>query len=143
METQKCNESKKKSEKKYSLIERKKGLVMVNLDKLFLEVIEDVKSVGFPVVNVLQMVVIDNGVKDSFGTCHKYLSPEYYEIHLSDFMLKASVSEIKNVLAHEILHTSDNTMEHNETWCHFKDLMNKNLGYNIRTKCTIYDVFKK
>ena len=116
---------------------------MVNLDKLLLEVIEDVKSVGFPVVNVLQMVVIDKEVKDSFGTCHKYLNPKYYEIHLSDFMLKANANEIKNVLAHEILHTSDDTMEHNDIWCHFKDLMNKNLGYNIKTKCTMHDVFKK
>ena len=117
---------------------------MVNLDKLLLEVLEDVKSVGFPILDRLERrVYIDKNINHRFGICYRRTYPERYEIHLSEFMLDADVMEIKNVLAHEVLHSTLPTLEHNKLWHYFKDLMNENIGYNIRVKCTIHDVFKK
>lgn len=117
---------------------------MVNLDKLLLEVIEDVKSVGFPVLDKLERkVYIDKGIYNRFGICHRRLYPEKFEIHLSEFMLEADVMEIKNILAHEVLHATSTTMTHCYAWHYFKDLMNEELGYNIKIKHPMHEIIKK
>ena len=115
----------------------------MDLNKLLNDVIEDVKSIGFPVSSNLQNeIYIDNKIYDRVGACYRYPFPERYEIHLSKDTLRANPYEIKNIIAHEVLHANILSMEHNYIWKTYQNLMNNKLGYNIQVKYSWHKILK-
>ena len=116
---------------------------MVDLNQLLNEVINDASSIGFPISNNLEKkIYIDQKTYDRVGACYRYPYPERYEIHLSAPVVKAKTKEIKNIMAHEVLHSSFLSMDHGFIWSMYKDLMNTKLKYNIRTKYSWHEILK-
>lgn len=116
---------------------------MCDLIKILNDVINDANHIGFPVPNSLERKVhIDKKTYDRVGACYRYRYPEKYEIHLSERTLMANKREIKNIIAHEVLHTNFLTMEHNIFWQTYCDLMCKKLGYDIKVKYYWHDIIK-
>ena len=108
---------------------------MINLNNILNEVINDAIKIGFPISKSLdRRIYIDKNRYDRVGACYRYPYPEKYEIHLSEDATRAKISEIKNIIAHEVLHSSFLSMDHGLVWCMYRDKMNSTLKYNITTK---------
>lgn len=108
---------------------------MIDLKQILDDVINDAKKINIPVSNHIERnVYIDKKQYNRVGACYRYWYPEKYEIHLSEDTLNAPVKEIKNIIAHEVLHTCLFAMEHNFTWAKYQHSMNIKLGYNIQAK---------
>lgn len=108
---------------------------MVNLEQMLDDVINDAISIKIPISNKIERkIYIDKNQYDRVGACYRYWLPEKYEIHLSEDTMRVPKKEIKNIIAHEVLHTCFLTMEHNFIWEKYKCLMNNQLGYNIQVK---------
>lgn len=116
---------------------------MYNIDYVLHNVINDAISVGFPVPNCLERkIYIDKKTYNRVGACYRYKFPERYEIHLSEDALRAKENEIKNIVAHEVLHTNFLTMEHNLLWKMYCDCMRDKFGYNIQIKYSWHKILK-
>jgi hypothetical protein len=61
---------------------------------------------------------------------------------MSEDTLKANEYEIKNIIAHEILHTCNAGMDHGLVWKKYSKLMNNVLGYNIKQKYSWSDLIR-
>ena len=108
---------------------------MIDLNKMLNDVINDAKSIQIPVSdNIERKIYIDKKQYDRVGACYRHWFPQKYEIHLSEDAMRAPKKEIKNIIAHEVLHTCFCAMEHNVIWNSYKHLMNRRLGYNIQVK---------
>lgn len=113
-----------------------------NINKLLNDVINDAINLGIPISQKIERkVYIDEKRYDRLGACYKYYFPPIYQIHLSQDVLKANENKIKNIIAHEVLHTI--SMEHDTRWKYYKIKMNNKLGYNIETQGSWQEIFKK
>lgn len=117
---------------------------MTNLDNMLEDVIKDAKSVGIPISDKIEpKVCIDKKRYDRVAACYKYPFPIKYEIHLSSDTLRATEMEIKNIVAHEVLHTCFLSMGHDIPWRIYQKTMNEQLGYNIQAKYSWHKIIKK
>ena len=117
---------------------------MNKLNRLLTSVINDAISVGIPVSDRIEPVIyIDEGRYDRVAACYKYPFPYRYEIHLSKDTLRTSETEIKNIIAHEVLHTCLLSMGHDIPWKIYQKRMNDQLGYNIKKKYSWHKLLKK
>lgn len=106
---------------------------MLDINKLFNNVLNDARAIGVPISNrIIPIIFIDKEMYDRVGACYKYHFPERYEIHLSEDVLRAKENDIKSIIAHEILHTC--CMEHKGKWKLYQIKMNKYLSYNIQVE---------
>ena len=116
----------------------------MNLEKMLEEVIRDAKTVCIPVSDQIDPIIyIDKKRYDRVAACYKYPFPRKYEIHLSSDTLRASETEIRNIIAHEVLHTCFLSMEHDYPWKMYQKLMNEKLGYDIKIKYSWHKIIKK
>lgn len=117
---------------------------MTNLDNLLKDVIDDAISVGFPIPDSLEhKIYLDKDRYDRVGACYRYICPERYEIHLSEATAKANINEIKNIIAHEVLHSCFLSMDHGPIWTMYRDLMNDKFRYDIKIKYSWHEILKK
>lgn len=117
---------------------------MNKLNKLLSNVINDAISIGIPISDKIDPnIYIDKNRYDRVAACYKYPFPIKYEIHLSKDTLRTSEFEIKNIIAHEILHTCFLSMDHEIPWEIYRKLMNDKLGYNIQVKYSWSTLIKK
>lgn len=117
---------------------------MVYIDKLLKDVISDANSIGVPVSDkIVPTIYIDKKRYDRVAACYKYPFPKKYEIHLSYDTLRSTETEIKNIIAHEVLHTCFLSMDHGYPWEIYKNIMNEKLGYNIKTQYSWHKIIKK
>ena len=117
---------------------------MMDLDKLLKCVINDANSIGIPVSDKIDRTIyIDPKRYDRVAACYKYPYPKKYEIHLSQDTLRANEKDIKDIIAHEVLHTCFLSMDHDFPWNIYKKSMNERLGYNIQTKYSWHNIIKK
>lgn len=116
---------------------------MDDLLNMLNNVINDAIVVGFPISNNIERkIYIDKKRYDRVGACYRYRFPERYEIHLSEATLRAKQNEIKNIIAHEVLHTNFLTSDHNFIWKMYCDLMSDKFGYNIQVKYSWHKILK-
>ena len=117
--------------------------IVGDLNYILHNVINDAISVGFPVPDCLERkIYIDKKTYDRVAACYRYRFPERYEIHLSEDTLGAKESEIKNIIAHEVLHAHFLTMQHNAIWKMYCDIMGDKYGYNIQVKYSWHKILK-
>ena len=112
-----------------------KELVLIykqnDLDRMLSEVISDALKAKIPVDETIERkVYIDAGVTNRVGFCNWCFRK--YEIHITDKLVFASEKYIKDVLAHEILHTCFLCKTHDYPWNHYAKIMNDKYGYNIK-----------
>jgi uncharacterized protein YjaZ len=118
-------------------------MIMVDLNKMLNEVINDAIRIGFPIANSLERYVyIDKQRYDRVGACYRYMFPERYEIHLSEDVVRAKITDIKNIIAHEVLHSCFLSMDHGYVWSMYKDRMNTQCKYNIQIKYSWHEILK-
>lgn len=79
-----------------------------------------------------EKVYIDIGRNDRAGFCNWCL--QKYEIHITDKMVTSTKNHIKDILAHEILHTCFLAKTHSYPWSYYANIMNETYGYNIKEK---------
>lgn len=116
---------------------------MCDLNNVLCAVIKDAINIGFPVPDCLdRSVYVDKNEYSRVGACYRYRIPDKYEIHISEQTLLARDSEIKNIIAHEVLHANFLTFEHNMFWTMYCDLMHKKFGYNIQVKYAWHKILK-
>lgn len=124
------------------------------LRALLEEVLSDFKELGIPVSErILTEIKINTRAKSRFGSCRKVwkasggvwvtrpvsiLQKPYFQIEICEAMLDADEQEIKNVLAHELLHTCYGCYNHGKRWKAYAEKINNMYGYNI-TSTTTYD----
>ncbi len=103
---------------------------MERFNKLLQEAIEEAKQIKIPISNnINKNVKVNDRAKGRFGRCEKHGSE--YIIELSLFMNQAQDDAIKQTIAHEILHTCDNCMNHQKLWKMYASMMNREYGYDI------------
>ena len=107
-----------------------------DLDRMLLEVMEDAKKADIPIDETIEKkVYVDVGTVDRAGFCNWCFRK--YEIHITDKLLKTDdAANIKDVLAHEILHTCFLGKTHNYPWLMWANIMNEKYGYHIKEKCS-------
>lgn len=102
-----------------------------NIKELFKDVIKEAQAIKIPVPeNIIGEIYINPRPKKRFGCCRKTKSG--YEIELSQFVLDAPEKKIKEILAHELLHTCMGCQDHGSIWKKFAGMMNEAYGYNIK-----------
>lgn len=124
------------------------------LRALLEEVLSDFSKLNIPVSDhTLPDIKINTRAKSRFGSCRKVwktasggwaskpVSPmqhPYFRIEICESVLDAGEQEIKNILAHELLHTCPGCYNHGKRWKAYAARINNIYGYNI-TATTTYE----
>jgi len=105
----------------------------MDYNKLLQEVIAEAKRVNIPVSDSINPYVkINTRAKGRFGMCKKNTKAfNTFNIEIASFMDQASIKDIKETLAHEVLHTCPNCLNHQLQWKSYANKMNSAYGYNI------------
>ncbi len=97
------------------------------------EVMNDAKNADIPIDETIdEKVYVDTGVTDRAGFCNWCFTK--YEIHITDKIVNSEEKYIKDVLAHEILHTCFLGKTHDYPWLLYANIMNEKYGYHIKEK---------
>lgn len=105
------------------------------LNKCLQDVILECKAIRLPVSNnIAPEVLVNRRAKSRFGSCRK--TGGGFSIEIGEMMLDAELSHIKNILAHEVLHTCKGCQNHGKKWKIYAAAMNEAYGYKITTTST-------
>lgn len=103
---------------------------MNDANALLQRVIAEAKALSIPISEEIDPVVrINTRAVTRFGRCVR--KENGWEIELSVGMLTAPESSCLQVLAHEVLHTCRNCMNHKVVWRRWAKTMNAAYGYHI------------
>ncbi len=102
-----------------------------NLDIMLMQVISQARSLSIPVSGHIDPhVVVNTRARTRFGCCRS--AKGRHTIEVSAALLSAEEQSIRQVLAHEVLHTCPGCADHGKRWQHWAALMNNAFGYDIR-----------
>lgn len=117
---------------------------MYDLEKIYEDVRCDIDRIGIK-PGYIRSVHTKDGVHSFLARCKKYTEAynassisDAYEIEVCSWVLESlELTEIRDIMAHEILHTCDGAFSHGPEWKRLASILNKQLGYDIqRTKKT-------
>lgn len=91
-------------------------------NKLFQDVKKELYGI-LPYRYTVPHIEIKN-LKSSLGRCHK-IHDNYYQIQLSKYLLDCDTQFIKNVIAHELIHTINGCFNHGYNFQRYVNLINK------------------
>lgn len=104
------------------------------------EVIMQCKAIGIPVSDSIEPeIYINKRAKSRFAACkmEKGFYEKRYMIEVGEALLKVEDPWIiKNILAHEVLHTCPRCYNHGITWKSYAQKMNEKYQYQIKTTST-------
>ena len=101
------------------------------LDQLLAQVIAQAKAAGIPVApRISPSVRVNRRAKTRLGCCRT--TGEGHTIEVSAVLLDAGGDAVRQVLAHEVLHTCPGCANHGPRWRHWAERMNRAYGYRIR-----------
>ncbi len=119
----------------------RKNITRERLDELFEEVLRELRTLGIPVSSHVRGPVINTRAKARFGCCRaekKPMGPAIYTVEISERALAAPEKNIKEIIAHELLHTCKGCMNHGKKWKEYAALLHRYLGYDI-SRTTSYE----
>ena len=99
------------------------------LNQILKNTISQVRSLGLPVGNIKSGIKITRTTKE-FGRCE--LEQNMFTICISKYYKDNDLAEVKEVIAHEVLHTVNGCFNHGVQWKAAAAMMNKAFGYNIQ-----------
>lgn len=99
------------------------------LNSIYKEVLTDFDHLKIPYAREVP-VVINSRAKRRQGCCKK--KDGKFIIEISEFVLDYPVDEIKNIVAHEIIHTCYGCFNHQKRFKAYGEKL-KALGYNVTT----------
>ena len=112
------------------------------IDNFLEEVIAQARKAEIPVSNNIEKnVIINTRAKARLGACKmkKGKLRKHFTIEIGSALLICEERQIKEVLAHEIIHTCPGCMNHSSKWKKYADIMNKAYGYNIKISYQLKD----
>lgn len=102
-----------------------------NLNALLAQVIAQARSISIPVSRSIDPdVVVNTRARTRFGCCRTRMGRHTIEVAAA--LLEADEQAIRQVLAHEVLHTCPGCANHGAKWQHWASLMSQRFGYDIR-----------
>lgn len=102
-----------------------------NLDILLMQVISQARSLSIPVSkNIHPHVTVNTRARTRFGCCRSINGRHTIEVAAA--LLNAEEHSVRQVLAHEVLHTCPGCANHGQRWQHWAALMNRTFGYHIQ-----------
>jgi predicted SprT family Zn-dependent metalloprotease len=111
------------------------------LNQLLQQVINEAKALGIPVSrHISPSLFINNRTKSRFGGCKKVKGFVHhtYQIEISKVLLEAEADSIREIIAHEVLHTCPGCMNHGTAWKNYCKMMEGSLGYRLE-RTSSYD----
>lgn len=101
------------------------------LNEMLADVIKEALEAGIPVPsNIYPQVRINRRTKKRLGCCIK--KDEMYTIEISEIILDCDTQHIRNVIAHEVVHSCEGCINHGSLWKKYASMMNERYGYNIK-----------
>ncbi|NBI64508.1 sprT domain-containing protein [Clostridiales bacterium] len=101
------------------------------------QIIAECRLIHIPVSQYIDpRITINTRARSRFAACKKIKGPYKYEIEVGEMLLQADIKWIKNILAHEILHTCHGCYNHGQRWKTYANQMNQTYGYEISTTTT-------
>lgn len=101
------------------------------LQLYLVEICEQCNNLKIPISKKINPeIVINKRAKSRFGACKK--TSDGFLIEISESILKSDSNKIKNVIAHELLHTCYGCYNHGERWKSYAVRLNEAYGYNIK-----------
>lgn len=95
------------------------------------DVMEEARSLGIPLSDRIDNQVLINGrAKKRLGCCR--MKDGSFRIEVSSLILEGGKPAVKEILAHEILHTCPGCQNHSSLWKAYGNQMNQAFGYQIR-----------
>lgn len=108
-------------------------VTMTRVHQLFHEVQNELKDL-VPYRSISPTIYTTNS-KRSLGRCYAFsLRNGMFMIYISKYLLECSEELIKNVLAHEIIHTVSGCFNHGSNFQYYANLVNYKLGYKVEIK---------
>lgn len=104
------------------------------LNQLLQQVIDEASALGIPVSrHISPSLHINKRTKARFGGCKKVKGFVHctYQIEISKVLLEAEAPVIKEILAHEILHSCPSSMNHGLAWKRYCQKMEDAYGYRL------------
>lgn len=104
---------------------------MHNLAKEFDYCLEQVHALGIK-TNPIASITINTRATGRWGQCRK--SGNSYSINISNRLLQDNVpiNSLRQTIIHEILHATDNGMQHKNEWKARAETVNRAYGYNVK-----------
>lgn len=110
-----------------------------DLNKNLIQIISQAQAQGIPVPdNIFPEVNVNPRPKKRFGCCRR--KDGVFIIEISEFILECSDNAIRNVMAHEVLHTCDGCYDHGIKWKEYAGRMNRAYGYRIKRTSSFSDM---
>ena len=101
------------------------------INDLLKEVIGEALSLGIPLSDRIdEHVLINRRAKKRLGCCR--MKNGSFRIEISSLILEGGKPAVKEILAHEILHTCPGCQNHSPQWKTYGNRMNQTFGYQIR-----------
>ena len=111
------------------------------MNQMLLDVIREASALGIPVSkHISPSLEINKRTKARFGGCRKVKGfvSSTYQIEISKVLLEAEETAIKEILAHEVLHSCPSSMNHGATWKSHCRKMEMAYGYRL-SRTSTYD----
>lgn len=100
------------------------------LDRLLAQVIDQARSIGIPVSRAIcPHVEVNTRARTRFGCCRSQMGR--HTIEVSAALLAADEQAVRQVLAHEVLHTCRGCANHGKAWQRWAAAMSARFGYDI------------
>ena len=106
------------------------------IESCLTQVIEDCKALKIPVSERIDPnITVNKRAQSRFASCkrNKAYREEKFIIEVTTALLAAEEKVIKEILAHEVLHTCPGCYNHGPKWKSFADKVNRHYGYRIKT----------
>ena len=110
-----------------------------NISKLFEQVKHEARELKIPVPeNIIEEIFINGRPRKRFGCCH--FKDGKFLVEISEFILDCPENKIREVLAHELLHTCEGCRNHGIHWKVYAQRMNNAYGYDIKRATSFEDM---
>lgn len=109
------------------------------IEELLQKVIKEARDLGIPVSeNIDTEISVNHRAKSRFACCRqtKLIAGYSYTIEVSDIIFQCRESDIREILAHEVLHTCKGCQNHGMRWKSYGEKMNKRYGYHVKRTST-------
>lgn len=104
-------------------------MTLDRLDQIIKEVKRDMNALNIPFDDTVP-IKINTRLSRALGRCC-YRSGKAYVIELSTVIINSDVQELKNTIAHELLHSATIGDHHGGMWKYYADKMTRGSKYTI------------
>lgn len=112
---------------------------VLELRTVFSDVIQELEPIFPEVKNIKYQVVFNTRAIKRYGQC-KRINDKSFEININKtFTEVCDIKDVKNTIAHEILHSLPNGMTHKGAWARYANQVNHMLPHYHITRTNSYE----